>query len=501
LDAARQATAANRVNQITPYGSLKYAETGTDKYGNPTWTATTSLSPDQQALYDYDIASSKGLGQLQSKGLNYVGKMIDQPFSTSGLPQLSSQLNAPNLKQVGQGPQFNQLGQAEAMRRVGESQQAQGVSPAEAMLRAGSTEQLQRNLENQGMAGWDKATGLVMQRLQPQLERQQRSLDAQLANQGISRGSKAYSQAQQDLGQRQNDLLNQAALSGQQVQQNLFGQALQAGQFGNQAATQQQQNQLANLGFSNTAAQQDYANRMSGQQLQNQAAQQNYSNLLAGAQFGNTAAQQDYANKQAQLAMNNALMQQGYGNQLTANQQNNAAMQQMFANQAQQAQLANQARGQGFQELAYQRNEPINTLNAVRSGSQVTTPNQFYVNAPQQATTAGADYLGAAGMTGNANIAAANAQNAQQNAMMQGLFSLGGAAMMSDIRTKENIKHIGFMANGLNVYEFEYKPEFKDIAGEGKFVGVMAQEVELVQPEAVITRPDGYKMVDYGVLQ
>jgi hypothetical protein len=400
LDAARAAAAANRVNQVTPFGSLQYSQSGRDAYGNPTYTATTSLSPEQRQLYDYDVQSSLGLGRLQNTGLDYVNQMISQPFSTSGLPQLSSQLNA---------PQFNQLGQAEAMRRIGESQQAQGVNPAEAMLRAGSTEQLQRDLENQGMAGWDKATGLLMQRLNPQLERQQRSLDAQLANQGISRGSRAYSQAQQDLGQRQNDLLNQAALSGQQVQQNLFGQALQAGQFGNQAATQQQQNQLANLGFSNTAAQQDYANRMSGQQLQNQAAQQNYANLLAGAQFGNTAAQQDFANQQARLQMNNALAQQGFGNQAT------------------QAQLANQARGQGFQELAYQRNEPINTLNAVRSGSQVTTPNQFYVNAPQQATTAGADYLGAAGMTGNANIAAANASNAQRNAMMQGLFSIGSS--------------------------------------------------------------------------
>ena len=109
--------------------------------------------------------------------------------------------------------------------------------------------------------------------------------------------------------------------------------------------------------------------------------------------------------------------------------------------------------------------------------------------------------LGAAGMTGNAAIAGANAQNANRNAMMQGLFSLGGAAMMSDIRTKENIKHIGSMANGLPVYEFEYKPEWKAEAGHGKFVGVMAQEVELVQPQAVITRPDGYKMVNYGALQ
>jgi hypothetical protein len=294
LDAARAATAANRVNQVTPYGSLNYAVTGQDPYGNPTWTATTALSPEQQQLYNYDIASSLGLGQLQSKGLNYVGQMIDQPFSTSGLPQLSSQLNAPTL---------------------------------------------QTGLDNQGMAGWDKATGLIMQRLAPQLERQQKSLDTQLANQGIMRGSEAYNQAQQDLAMKQNDLMNQAALSGQSVQQNLFGQSLQAGQFGN------------------------------------------------------------------------------------------TAQQQMLANQLSQANLQNQARGQGFQELAYQRNEPINTLNAVRSGSQVTTPNQFYVNAPQQATTTGADYMSAAQATGNANIANANAQNAYQNAMMSGFFKLGSAGM------------------------------------------------------------------------
>lgn len=366
LEAARAAAAANRVNQVTPYGSLNYSVTGKDPYGNPTWTATTALSPEQQQLYNYDVQSSLGLGRLQNKGLNYVGQMIDQPFSTASLPQLSSQLNAPKL---------------------------------------------QTSLENQGMEGWDKASGLIMQRLAPQMERQQKSLDTQLANQGIMRGSEAYNQAQQDLAMKQNDLMNQAQLTGLGAQQQFFGQGLQAGQFGN------------------------------------------------------------------------------------------TAQQQMLQNQLSQAELANRARGQGFQELAYQRNEPINTLNAVRSGSQVTTPNQFYVNAPQQATTAGADMLGAAGMTGNAAIANANAQNANRNAMMQGLFSLGGAAMMSDIRTKENITRIGTLPNGLPFYEFEYKSEFKDEAGHGKFIGVMAQEVELVQPKAVITRPDGYKMVNYGALQ
>jgi hypothetical protein len=48
IDAARLATAANRVNQVTPYGNLTYAITGADPYGNPTWTATQTLSPAQQ---------------------------------------------------------------------------------------------------------------------------------------------------------------------------------------------------------------------------------------------------------------------------------------------------------------------------------------------------------------------------------------------------------------------------------------------------------------------
>ena len=58
------------------------------------------------------------------------------------------------------------------------------------------------------------------------------------------------------------------------------------------------------------------------------------------------------------------------------------------------------------------------------------------------------------------------------------------------------------MKNGLNVYSFEYKKEFKDsqYAGHGKFVGVMAQEVEKIIPEAVFTGSDGYKVVNYSLI-
>ena len=162
--------------------------------------------------------------------------------------------------------------------------------------------------------------------------------------------------------------------------------------------------------------------------------------------------------------------------------------------------VGQQARQSALQEQAYLRNEPLNTLSAVRTGAQVQGPT--FVNPAMQANTAGPDILGATQMGYNAQMGAANAQNAANNAMTQGLFSLGGAALMSDIRTKENIEVIGVAKNGLTVYKYEYKNEFKDheLAGSGVYYGYMAQEVEQVYPYAVRTLNDGYKVVDYGLL-
>jgi len=138
----------------------------------------------------------------------------------------------------------------------------------------------------------------------------------------------------------------------------------------------------------------------------------------------------------------------------------------------------------------------------LRMGSQVQHPS--FVNVPQQATTSGADMLSAAQAGGQYNLGTYNAQQAAQSGMTSGLMGLGGslgaAAIMSDIRTKENIVKIGIAENGLPVYVYEYKPEWKDEAGHGKFVGHMAHEVEEIAPAAVITRNDGYKMVDYAKL-
>jgi len=89
------------------------------------------------------------------------------------------------------------------------------------------------------------------------------------------------------------------------------------------------------------------------------------------------------------------------------------------------------------------------------------------------------------------------AQQAVNDAKTQQYVQAGtqAAMMLSDINTKKNIRKIG-EKNGINIYEFEYKPEYKQ--PEGKHIGVIAQEVEYI-PNAV-KEINGLKHVDYSVI-
>jgi hypothetical protein len=84
------------------------------------------------------------------------------------------------------------------------------------------------------------------------------------------------------------------------------------------------------------------------------------------------------------------------------------------------------ANNQAFNQQAYNQMQPINMINALRTGSQVQTPN--YVNPAQQATTSGADLLGAANSSYNAQLGNVNAQNAQSANTTSGLGSMAMAA-------------------------------------------------------------------------
>jgi hypothetical protein len=93
---------------------------------------------------------------------------------------------------------------------------------------------------------------------------------------------------------------------------------------------------------------------------------------------------------------------------------------------------------------------------------------------------------------------AAGVSQSPSTASQIGGLMYAAAPFFSDRRMKQNISQVGKLASGLPLYRFEYKPEFKEIAGHGIFVGVMADEAEKLIPEAVSVHANGYKYVDYA---
>ena len=76
----------------------------------------------------------------------------------------------------------------------------------------------------------------------------------------------------------------------------------------------------------------------------------------------------------------------------------------------------------------------------------------------------------------------------------------GDHTKMSDRRSKANIVRIGNHPLGIGLYLFDYRAEFRDEWGHGRQLGVMADEVETVVPDAVSVHANGLKVVDYSKL-
>jgi hypothetical protein len=66
-----------------------------------------------------------------------------------------------------------------------------------------------------------------------------------------------------------------------------------------------------------------------------------------------------------------------------------------------------------------------------------------------------------------------------------------GGGRRSDIRLKHDIVLLGVLDNGLGLYKFSYNGSNKP------YVGVMAQEVQAIMPQAVVRGRDGYLRVYY----
>lgn len=90
-DTAITQSQLNMVNQQGPYGSLTYNQTGTSKFKDsngkwietPTYTATTSLSPEQQAILDQTQKANLNLGTIANERSAFLKDYLAQPFDVN----------------------------------------------------------------------------------------------------------------------------------------------------------------------------------------------------------------------------------------------------------------------------------------------------------------------------------------------------------------------------------------------------------------------------------
>jgi hypothetical protein len=147
-------------------------------------------------------------------------------------------------------------------------------------------------------------------------------------------------------------------------------------------------------------------------------------------------------------------------------------------------------RGQSVDEILTTRNQPLNEISALLSGSQVSQPK---FNATPQTQVGGVDYMGAVNNNYNQQVQQQKIATDSNNAMLGGLFGMAGTLgtagiKYSDRRLKSNITCVGVLDNGLFVYRY-------DIDGRTE-LGLMADEVQAVKPWAVLQGERGL-MVDY----
>lgn len=424
LETARANARLNRVNQFTPYGNLTYTQSQTPTFnqsgydeamrnwqqaqqqgtrgapvygsqeesgvvmgygpntqgsstpmptrdqfmtpGSDEWTANITLSPEQQALLNQDNRIKTALGTAAEQGLGRVNAAMGQPFDTSGMTAYGA---------IPQGGGTSLGGGAQAY-----NPQAQNYTRD---IAGGN---IQTRLPNSDYAAQRTAVeDAIYSRLNPQIERDRQAQQTRLANQGLAIGSEGYREEMDALARQANDARMQAILAGGQEQSRLAGLDLAAGNFANQAQQQ---------GFGQNATR---------AALNNSVNDTMFNQGLQTTNQGNQAQQQNWAQ------------------QFAGNQQN-------FAQQIAASNAANQQRQQQLQEQSYLRGLPLNELNALRTGSQVTNP-QF--TPTPQATVAGTDVSGNIWNSYNANVANANAEQAGNNSFLGGLFGIGTAALGS----------------------------------------------------------------------
>jgi hypothetical protein len=415
-EAATANTWANRPTINTPWGTQSWdaAASIDPSTGKPvtSWTQNTKLTGAGQRALDSQMQMQQGRSDLANSFMDNVRQNYSQPVDYNSMQAWGKGY---------QGPAANTSYQGSAMNNSGRMQTS-GINGS------GMYQPVANSIFNQAAS-----------RLDPRFQQAQGDLDAKLAAQGISRNSRAFNRAQNNLSMQRNDAyntaMNTATTSGIDAARSMQGMDIAQMNAQNTALqTQQQMDQSAGA-FKNAAV-------TAGNQAQNQ----NFDQSMRMANYSNSL-------RQAQTA-----------------------------------------------EALQRRSQSLNDMNAVVSGQQVSMPTMpGFQNATQYG---GTNYFGAAQAQAGFNQDQANAQNAQRGNDQAGAFGLLGTGLQaasmfgfSDRRLKKNIRKVGTMHKGrVNVYEFEY------LGSDKREIGVMADEVKKTHPEAVKRHESGYLMVNYSKL-
>jgi hypothetical protein len=428
----------NNTNQNTPDGSLRYDQTDTynwtDPYTGtniaiPRFTATQTLSPQQQAIQDQSNAAKMNLAGMANTQSDRLATLLGKEIDLSGAPAAGDPNAITNVPQA--ATTFGDVGQQQStFGAAGDITKSYG---------AGDFSADRQNVQD-----------ALMARMNPQLAIEKQGIEQQLADQGIRYGSQAYSDAMMNYSRQANDARFGAISQAGQEQQRMMDMAAQR------------------AGFENAAQQQQYEEEQGRGTFANQA---------QAANFQQAGARADYLN--AGLAQQVAQAQTGFNAQ-------------------------NMARNQFMNEQYAQRNQPINEISSLLSGSQINNPN--FVNTPnnQIPTT---DVAGLINNRFSQDMSIYQQQNQNYQQQQAGMYGLmggilkGGIGLLSDVREKENITKLGSVLtphsndNELPIYKYSYKGDPASVM----HVGPMAQDVEKIDPSAVIEHK-GRKYIDGGKL-
>lgn len=202
----------------------------------------------------------------------------------------------------------------------------------------------------------------------------------------------------------------------------------------------------------------------------------------------------------AQAAFKNQAQAQGFEQAATEGQFGQAAQAQNFAQLQGVFQAQQQAQQQALQNQYALRDQPINEISALMSGSQIQQPN--FVNT-QQPTIPTTDVAGLINQNFNQQFQNYQQESQNWNSLMGGLMGMAGGMMkMSDIRMKEDLVPMGSVwatgergtpddSDRLPIYSYSYRGD----PSHSRHVGPMAQDVEKIDPKAVRSR-GGIKYVD-----